>query len=98
MRRELQCKALRRLQKSRRRRNNGEQWKKQCAEQWKQSEIRARADPSPGHIDIRRVHRRGDAGDGPGGVGKNLQPLKSRGYSVWVRSAKTAFAAAHSVI
>src|ERR1700746_4127228 len=30
---------------------NGEQWKKQCAEQWKQSEIRARADVSPGHID-----------------------------------------------
>jgi hypothetical protein len=23
--------------------NNGEQWKKQCAGQWKQSEIRARA-------------------------------------------------------
>src|ERR1700686_4717987 len=51
MRRELQCKALRRREKSRRRRNNGEQWKKQCAEQWKQSEIRARADASPGHID-----------------------------------------------
>jgi hypothetical protein len=42
--RQLQCKALRELEKSRRRNNNGEQWKKQCAEQWKQSEIRARAD------------------------------------------------------
>src|ERR1700756_2425036 len=49
--RQLQCKALRRREKSRRRRNNGEQWKRQCAEQWKQSEIRARADASPGHID-----------------------------------------------
>jgi hypothetical protein len=38
--RQLQCKALRRLQKIRRRRNNGEQWKKQCALQWKQSEIK----------------------------------------------------------
>jgi hypothetical protein len=36
--RQLQCKALRRLEKIRRRKNNGEQWKKQCAEQWKQSE------------------------------------------------------------
>jgi hypothetical protein len=49
--RQLQCKALRRLQKIRQRNNNGEQWKKQCAEQWKQSGIRARADASPGHID-----------------------------------------------
>ena len=49
--RQLQCKALRRREKSRRRRNNGEQWKKQRAGQWKQSEIRARADASPGHID-----------------------------------------------
>jgi hypothetical protein len=38
--RQLQCKALRRLQKIRRRKNNDEQWKKQCAGQWKQSEIR----------------------------------------------------------
>ena len=51
MRGELQCKALRRREKSRRRRNNGEQWKKQGAEQWKQADIRARADASPGHID-----------------------------------------------
>jgi hypothetical protein len=49
--RQLQCKALRELEKSRRRKNNGEQWKKQCAGQWKQSEIRARADASSGHID-----------------------------------------------
>jgi hypothetical protein len=45
--RQLQCKALRRRQKSRRRSNNGKtmekQWKKQCAEQWKQSEIWAHA-------------------------------------------------------
>jgi hypothetical protein len=41
--RQLQGKALRQQEKSRRRRNNGEQWKKQCAEQWKQSEIWARA-------------------------------------------------------
>jgi hypothetical protein len=54
MRRELQCKALRRREKSRGAKNNGEQWKKQCAEQWKQSEIRARADASPGHIDSPR--------------------------------------------
>jgi hypothetical protein len=39
---QLQCKALSRRQKSRRSRNNGQQWKKQCAEQWEQSEIRAR--------------------------------------------------------
>lgn len=38
MRRQLQCKALQGRQKSRRRRNNGKQWKKQCAEQSKQSE------------------------------------------------------------
>ena len=37
---QLQCKALRGLKKSRLRRNNGKQWKKQCAEQSKQSEIR----------------------------------------------------------
>jgi hypothetical protein len=30
--RQLQCKALRKLQKIRRRNNNGKQWKKQCAE------------------------------------------------------------------
>jgi hypothetical protein len=30
-----------RREKSRERKNNEEQWKKQCAEQWKQSEIRA---------------------------------------------------------
>jgi hypothetical protein len=42
--RQLQCKALRRRQKSRRRNNNGKQWKKQGAEQWTQAEIRARAD------------------------------------------------------
>jgi hypothetical protein len=41
--RQLQCKSLRRREKSRRRNNNGKQWKKQCEEQWKQSEIRARA-------------------------------------------------------
>jgi hypothetical protein len=35
---DLQCKALRRREKSRGAKNNGEQWKKQCAEQWKQSE------------------------------------------------------------
>jgi len=34
----LQCKALRRLEKIRRRKNSGEQWKKQCAEQSEQSE------------------------------------------------------------
>ena len=39
--RQLQCKALRRREKSRVAKNNGEQWKKQCAEQWKQSGIRA---------------------------------------------------------
>jgi hypothetical protein len=43
MRRQLQCNPLQEREKSRRRRNNGEQWKKQCAEQWKQSEIRASA-------------------------------------------------------
>jgi hypothetical protein len=49
--RQLQCKALSELEKSRRRKNNGKQWKKQCAEQWKRLEIRARPDASPGHID-----------------------------------------------
>ena len=52
--RQLQGKALRRREKNRRRRNNEEQWKKQCAEQWKQSDIRARADASPGHIGAHR--------------------------------------------
>jgi DNA-binding TFAR19-related protein (PDSD5 family) len=37
--RQIQCKALGELEKIRRRKNNEEQWKKQCAEQWKQSEI-----------------------------------------------------------
>jgi hypothetical protein len=41
--RQLQCKPLRKRGKNRRRRNNGKQWKKQCAEQWKQSDIRASA-------------------------------------------------------
>jgi hypothetical protein len=40
---QIQCKALNGREKSRRAGNNGKQWKKQCAEQWKQSEIRARA-------------------------------------------------------
>ena len=43
---QIQCKALKWRKKSRRRRNNGKQWKKQCAEQWEQSKIRAR-DPRP---------------------------------------------------
>jgi len=34
--RQLQCNILKRQEKSRRRKNNGEQWKKQCEEQWKQ--------------------------------------------------------------
>jgi hypothetical protein len=59
---ELQCKALRQREKSRRRKNNREQWKKQCAEQWKQSDIRARADASPGHIDTTKtIARRREA-------------------------------------
>jgi len=33
IRRQLQCNVLRDREKSRRRKNNGEQWKKQCAEQ-----------------------------------------------------------------
>jgi len=41
--RQLQCKALSELEKSRRRKNNGKQWKKQCAEQSEQSDIRASA-------------------------------------------------------
>jgi hypothetical protein len=49
MRRELQRKALRRREKSRRAKNNAEQWKKQCAEQWKQSEIRS-PEFAPGYI------------------------------------------------
>jgi hypothetical protein len=48
---QLQCKALRGQEKSSRRKNNGKQWKKQCEEQWKQSEIRRRADASPSQID-----------------------------------------------
>jgi hypothetical protein len=35
-RRQLQYKALMKREKSRERKNNEEQWKKQCAEQWKQ--------------------------------------------------------------
>src|SRR5262249_39032876 len=42
--RQIQCKALDELEKIRRRKNNEEQWKKQCAEQWKQSEIGVNAD------------------------------------------------------
>ena len=42
--RQLQYKALRELEKISRRRNNGKQWKKQCAEQSEQSGIRASAD------------------------------------------------------
>src|SRR5262249_61013 len=53
--RQLQCKALRRRQKSRRQRNNGKQWKKQCAEQSEQSEIARRA----GSADPDRSRRRG---------------------------------------
>jgi hypothetical protein len=48
--RQLQRKALRRREKRRRRKNNEKTMKKQCAEQWKRSEIRARADASFGHI------------------------------------------------
>ena len=45
--RQLQCKALRELEKSRRRKNNGKQWKKQCAKQWN----RCPQNPaSPGHV------------------------------------------------
>jgi len=40
---QLQCKALGRLEKIHRRKNNEEQWKKQWAEQSEQSEIRASA-------------------------------------------------------
>jgi hypothetical protein len=40
--RQLQCKALRRQEKSRRRKNNGKQWKKQCEKQWKHWDIRVR--------------------------------------------------------
>src|ERR1700722_9436406 len=36
---QLQCKALQRQEKRRQGKNNGKQWKKQCEEQWKQSEI-----------------------------------------------------------
>jgi hypothetical protein len=49
--RQIQCKALQQREKSRRQKNNGKQWKKQCAEQWKQSDIGACADASPRHID-----------------------------------------------
>src|ERR1700722_17053359 len=45
-RRQLQCKALRRREKSRQRRNNGKQWKKQCAETMETVELRAR-NPRP---------------------------------------------------
>jgi hypothetical protein len=38
----LQCKPLCKREKSRRRKNNGKTMEKQCEEQWKQSEIRAR--------------------------------------------------------
>jgi hypothetical protein len=38
--RQLQYKPLRGLEKISRRKNNGKQWKKQCAEQWKLSDIR----------------------------------------------------------
>jgi hypothetical protein len=48
--RQLQCNTLRALEKSRRRKNNEEQWKKQCEEQWTHWDIRARADASPGQI------------------------------------------------
>ena len=63
--RQLQCKALRRREKSRRRNNNGKQWKKQCAEQWKRADVRARADASPGHIDTphKQIARRREAPD-----------------------------------
>jgi hypothetical protein len=61
--RQLQCKALRQQEKNRPRRNNEEQWKKQCAEQWKQSDIRARADASPDHIGTpqKQIARRREA-------------------------------------
>jgi hypothetical protein len=55
--RQLQCKALQRRQKSRRRGNNGKQWKKQCAEQWKQSKIRVRACVRLRAIEILRRRR-----------------------------------------
>jgi hypothetical protein len=42
--RHLQCKALRELEKSRRRNNNDKQWKKQCAKHSERSEMRMGAD------------------------------------------------------
>jgi hypothetical protein len=36
--RQLQCKALRGREKNGRRKNNGKQWKEQCAEQSEQSD------------------------------------------------------------
>jgi hypothetical protein len=61
--RQLRCKALRGLEKLCRRNNNGEQWKKQCAEQWKLPDIRACAEASPGHIDnpTKTIARRREA-------------------------------------
>jgi hypothetical protein len=37
------CEGKRKAAGARTMENNGKQWKKQCEEQWKQSEIRARA-------------------------------------------------------
>jgi hypothetical protein len=64
--RQLQCKPLRELEKIRRRKNNGKQWKKQCAEQWKQSEIRASADVRLRPADLTPGDPRPiDRGEGP---------------------------------
>ncbi|HEY4918850.1 MAG TPA: hypothetical protein VII40_01970 [Xanthobacteraceae bacterium] len=69
---QLQCNALRGLQKSRRRRNNGKQWKKQCAEQWKQSEIRARADVRLYRPKARNGAARESPPDEPGAIREQL--------------------------
>jgi hypothetical protein len=45
--RQLQCKPLRELEKSRRCKNNGKQWKKQCGKQWDRGR---QAPASSGHV------------------------------------------------
>jgi hypothetical protein len=60
---QLQCKALQRREKSRRRKNNGKQGKNRTQNNWKQAEIQAHADASPGRIDTpqKTIARRREA-------------------------------------
>src|ERR1051325_1914922 len=65
---QLQCKSLRELEKSRRRKNNGKQWKKQCAKQWNRC---PQAPAPPGLVDTHKSNR-----PPPRGAGRTFPRLE----------------------